>query len=455
MPRGLLLVFLTVLFLTSNALEDADVRSPQPVDGVSSDVAAIRDAVEAWERDVKTWHRDVVKLRGVDGRRLFDWTFGYGSSISSAANFITQASQEASSTVLSMQKAAELLKQAEGYTNTGIEIAKKAWASMLELAAQLVVVSEKFAPLSPIFSSLTGIVQLVASKNKLKQLLDAVGALTTTNTNLGSLHTSLSKLSETYDSLHGATKAIFDNLNSAAKSAGNLAKSRRLAQANLNDLLNGIDFEAGPKAVQNFFASTNATGNDLVFIDSVFRPLLEKLTAGSKTDAVARRLADSGGNVIANEQKYAEALKKFVPSWKVVETASFEFCPKVFQFKDALGVFGCRIGKFATDALLPNFAATASALGAITSGCPQLVESGGSVKAGCPAKVYSEGVKDVLGENADSLAWILAIAGAAGLLGGGGLLVACCKGKGGGDESSEEDHDESGDGEEGTSLNSS
>lgn len=397
-------------------------------------------------------HDEVHQRALKTARRLFDFN-GMVDGLSNAATWAQDTATSIQDKVVGLQEAATLVQESNAYVIEGKEVGSQAFQNTLELGGKMNETFTKFEPLKSVFASKDGIVQLGTNKGMLTTLVDSVKEIISSNSILSLLSTGLEKLCGIFTQVKDALTSIMSKLGSSSR---RLWETPAMAARRLgfDDLLSGIDFEAIGSTITGFIGKIKEAATNLVDIDTVLGPMLN--TLGSKSTGrlleEEPNLLDQGkkalsnmsafaGNLKGDADKNARALSKIIPTWQAVENTNIGMCPNVMQVKDTVGNLGCRTTKFVSDAALPSF--SGSGVAEIVSGCPQEeVDEAKAVAAGCPDKAMSAGIENVLGEHSQTLGWLMAAAGVAGVgaVGGAGVVGAkkFCK-SGGNDESSEED----------------
>lgn len=343
------------------------------------------------------------------GRRLFG--FEIPTSLddlkSQAMNMVTEATAKVTG-VTDLQEVLGIFKDSQTFITKGQEVALAAWTSFTKVGVWLTELFSSFLPLKPIFESSSGLLTLVTSRQHVHELIEFVKKLFDGSGILKLLSDACHVVTDIFSQISTLFTSALSKLSVRRLRGEDGAAVRRLFD--YKSLLDGIDFEGLIKEMRVYIEKFANEALRLGEVKDVLMPLLAKLDAKMS----GRRL-----DMSADQEKYEEAIKKIVPSWKSIEGGGISMCPKVLDAKGQVGSFKCRVDGFVNGG--GALATLTSLVGAGGAGgtCPDAKSVAASEGASCPAASKSEGVKDMLSENAGALSWLLVV--------GGGLL-ACCGG---------------------------
>ncbi|CAJ1435604.1 unnamed protein product, partial [Effrenium voratum] len=402
-----------------------------------TDPRRLLEVLETQEHDEV--HREALQV----SRRLFDFA-GIADQIGGGAKWAMDTANDVQNKVVGVQEAAGLVEKSNTYIEEGQQLTSEAWGSMLKLGDKMGTVYEDFKPLEPAFSKASGAAELSTNQGLLSQLTHCVRSLLSSNTILDVLGSALSSAIGVFGQIKDAIVSIVSKLGGRRlRDAG--AEGRRLYD--YNQLLEGIDFEWLGTKITGFVGEIKKQSENLVDIDTVLGPMLAKL---DKTEQAPRRLdiisdatnaVSSAGDIKAQADRNARAIGKIVPTWQAVEGTAVSMCPSVLATKDTVSNLKCRTTEFVSKGSMGSW--VPSEVTNIVTGCPaDLPTTEQAVEAGCPKEAMSANVKDVLGENASSLGWLMAVGGGAAGLGVCGAAGAKMMKKDEDTEDEEEDSEE-------------
>jgi len=355
-------------------------------------------------------------------RRLFDWS-DIGTSLTSAAEWATTTTEQIANQAVGLTEAATLFQSSDVYLNQGLTLGKAAWESILELCQKMVTIFNQFEPLKSVFADKNGLVTLLTNTGDMQLLVNTTREILSTNSVLDALANAVDQIAVVFADIQKTLTDIITKLSGTST-------SRRLSS--YEDLLSGINFDTIVTSMKGFAAQFKQQAEDLTDIDTILGPLLAKMQGSG-----GRRL----DNIMEDKDKYARAVSKIIPAWQAVETTGVSMCPEVEMVTDTLANLQCRVTQFASSAALPSW--VPSEVTNIVGNCKSSAPAATSTNS-CPAKALSADVPNMLGENSQQIGWILAIAGACGLLGGGGAIALCKKKSGDDDESDDSNSEETG-----------
>jgi len=419
----------------------------QGEDSFHASVQELRTLERTWAVGDHDFRGLAVKEPSVDDlarRRLFEFKErGISEWCSSASSWIRNTSSSvlgAAASLLGVDKVIELFKNATTWVEKGVQVTKKAWASMMRLEGKLLHIFDDFKPLKPIFANSSGLMTLITSPKDMGTLLHVVHELFNTSSDLTYLSDAVHDVSGMFremSSLFNEALGRVDEKERRRLSTVNDPKARFLSEAfDYKELLKNLDFKKLQDLLMGFKSSMEKHVEELQQARDVLSPMLEKID--SIPVPAGRRL--SGVNleqILQDQQKYSRAIKAIIPTWQGIEKTGIAMCPVVAESNGTSGSLKCRVASFIEKAAVPSW--VGSMISGLVSGCPAPVAEGEG--AGCPSKSLSADISDLLGQNAGIIGWVFAASVAIlGLLGIGG--VAAVK-KGQSDE--EDDEDESDD----------
>lgn len=341
--------------------------------------------------------------------------YDVGGLVGGAAQWVKDsASSVASKVAMSVGQVTGIFSNASSWVNKGVQVASAAVQSMYALAHKMSDIFRDFSPLKPIFADSGGLLTLFSSGAHVRNLVHVVRDLLNTSSLLQTLSGALKQVSDMFVELSSFFTQVLSKL-------GMSGTARRLS-GSWTSLLDGIDFKAIAKQMQEFISPLADCTSSLMNAQDVLGPLLEQLDKG----LAGRSLLDAQNltsSLQANQQKYAGAISKIVPSWQAVENLGVKMCPSVEQSQSSASSLQCRIMHFVQG----STGLSLGALSGIVGECPLAKASASSQ---CPTSAFSAGIKDVLGEHASELGWILAVAASLGLLGGGGGIFTFLRSQG-------------------------
>jgi len=318
-------------------------------------------------------------------------------------------------------------------------VAAAALSCMQGLAHQMFSIFTQFSPLKPVFASKDGLMMLIKQPNNTATLVHVVRELCNTSSTLEALNLALHDVSGMFVQI----QEFFHNILSRIGMGGS-SKGRRLSS--WTDLLGGLNFKEMAATLKSYLEPLAECTKNLLSVSDVIGPMMIKLdeTFGKFTgNHTGRRLigVQDVVNLQKNQAKYSAAIAKVIPTWQAAEGLGVKMCPTVALSHSSAGSLKCRVSGFVKQAGI-----SLGSLGGLVSDCggdPSTQATQTAKDSQCPAEAHSASLKNVLGENAASLGWILAIVAALGLLGAGGGAAAMKTMSGGDSETGDEEEGDS------------
>jgi len=372
--------------------------------------------------------------------------------VSSATEWVESNAASVAHKVMSVGDISKIFAGSNSWVQKGVRVASAALDCMKNLAAQMLSIFKQFEPLKAIFASKDGLMTLIKQPKDTATLVHVVRELCNTSSTLEALNGALHQVSGMFEEI----SEFFHNL-LARIGMGGSKKSRLLSAdarrlSSWTDLLRGIDFKHIVSTLKGYLRPLSSCTRSLLSISDVIGPMMIKmddaftsLNGGSKGNGRQLFGIEDAMNLKKNQEKYSKAIAQIIPSWQAAENLGVKMCPTVALSHSSASALKCRVSSFVKS--------TGISLGAISGlvsdcgGDPSSEAKKEAKNSKCPAAAHSAGLKNVLGENANMLGWILAAVVGLGLLGVGGGAVKTMAG-GGGEEESGDDEEGDGDSEE-------
>jgi len=401
-------------------------------------------------RELPTWIANTTQRNSRQvPRRLFSLSLPTLSDVQSlvhkASTWIADSTLKIAGEtgkLLGLDKLLEYLKEGREFIDQGSTIAHEAYTGVQELASELMQIYVGFEPLKPVFADKNGLVALLTSTSNMQILVKTVEDLLKTSEALHYLGDVLHKANVMFTEItHFLHQLLNGNvewrrLQYSAPIRGDYTYShhwdRRLTSVHELLLLGGrlnASFTNIVHLIANFVPAISKLADTFSSLNATFSPVLAEMDAFL---SVSSRRLNAFTKIQENQQAYAEAVKEIVPSWQGVESLGVKVCPVVYEAKTSALVLACRIKGFIDGVgVVENVEPLIGKCGQPYSA--ESVESSMTSQThrapGCPNATLSSDIADLIGDNSNSLGWIMAVvAGVCGLGVVGGVAVKKAKG---------------------------